>query len=661
MKNLISQGLRLDQKVSKGLREAYETVTRRLRDDKTRNTSGTRVAREWLKYAAMFVMLFSIGIGNAWGASEEVTISTIASANSWTNGNHYSGWTSSSGKFTFTASNTGQGLYYSSDNSWRGYKSKGSMVITAGSGITISSVTSSASASWSVASGGGSASFTPTATIKFTSITITYTEAASCGVPTSPTNGTKTATTQPVSWTAPSSAPANGYVVAVCATNTAPSASITINNGAAYWSGNYYLAHIAAGTKNYTFNTASGPYLTAGTTYYWWVRSKCGASDYSAWVAGSAFTIPNIAVSTDEIDGMDYEYGSGPSSPAKTFTVSGTGLTGNLTVALDGGSSSDFEISKTSATSGFGYTLSLTQSSGSVSTTTIYVRLKEDKSVDTYVDNITISGGTATAQEVVIGGEVTAACANQVTLTKGAQANGTYTLSSANGSYDNCDVNFVVTVSSISPSSGYACTGVTATGGNSTVTGPDGSGNYTVTYTKGNTISSTVTANFAAKVATPTFSPTAGTYTGAQNVTISCETADATIYYTTNGSNPTTSSSVYSTPISVTQGTTIKAFATKAGMPNSDVATAAYVIRYTVSWSVNGTSYSSPVVVTAGSTTSMPADPTPSGDCAGLVFRGWTTAAIVGTQNSEPDPLFTGTTPAITDNVTFYAVFAEEY
>ena len=32
----------------------------------TSKNNGARVAREWLKYAAMFVMLFTIGIGNVW-------------------------------------------------------------------------------------------------------------------------------------------------------------------------------------------------------------------------------------------------------------------------------------------------------------------------------------------------------------------------------------------------------------------------------------------------------------------------------------------------------------------------------------------------------------------------------------------------------------------
>ncbi len=77
--------------------------------------------------------------------------------------------------------------------------------------------------------------------------------------------------------------------------------------------------------------------------------------------------------------------------------------------------------------------------------------------------------------------------------------------------------------------------------------------------------------------ATPTFSPVAGSYEGAQNVTIS-STKGATIYYTTDGSTPSTSSSVYSDPIEVSADMTIKAYAVKANIDDSDVATAAYSI-----------------------------------------------------------------------------------
>ncbi len=78
-------------------------------------------------------------------------------------------------------------------------------------------------------------------------------------------------------------------------------------------------------------------------------------------------------------------------------------------------------------------------------------------------------------------------------------------------------------------------------------------------------------------VATPTFSPAAGTYNNNQSVTINCGTAGATIYYTTDGSTPTTSSSVYSSAITVSSdNTTIKALATKSGMTNSSVGSATY-------------------------------------------------------------------------------------
>ena len=81
------------------------------------------------------------------------------------------------------------------------------------------------------------------------------------------------------------------------------------------------------------------------------------------------------------------------------------------------------------------------------------------------------------------------------------------------------------------------------------------------------------------QVATPTFDPEEGTYTEAQTVTISCETEGATIYYTIDGTNPTTESTVYSEPFSVENTTTIKAFAVKENMTDSRVATATYTIK----------------------------------------------------------------------------------
>ena len=79
--------------------------------------------------------------------------------------------------------------------------------------------------------------------------------------------------------------------------------------------------------------------------------------------------------------------------------------------------------------------------------------------------------------------------------------------------------------------------------------------------------------------ATPTFNPATGTYTSVQTVTISDTTAASSIYYTTNGTAPTTASTLYSAPITVAVTQTVEAIAVLATDSISNVATAAYTIN----------------------------------------------------------------------------------
>lgn len=78
--------------------------------------------------------------------------------------------------------------------------------------------------------------------------------------------------------------------------------------------------------------------------------------------------------------------------------------------------------------------------------------------------------------------------------------------------------------------------------------------------------------------ANPTFLPVAGAVLSGTTVAISCATDGATIHYTTDGTDPTTSSPTYSSAITISSATTIKALAVKSGLSNSSVATAAYTI-----------------------------------------------------------------------------------
>jgi hypothetical protein len=78
---------------------------------------------------------------------------------------------------------------------------------------------------------------------------------------------------------------------------------------------------------------------------------------------------------------------------------------------------------------------------------------------------------------------------------------------------------------------------------------------------------------------TPAFSPAGGTYTGSQSVTISDSLSGANIYYTTDGTTPTKSSTLYTNAISITQSETLQAIAVATGYDNSGVASAAYTIQ----------------------------------------------------------------------------------
>jgi hypothetical protein len=102
-----------------------------------------------------------------------------------------------------------------------------------------------------------------------------------------------------------------------------------------------------------------------------------------------------------------------------------------------------------------------------------------------------------------------------------------------------------------------------------------------------------------AATAMPVFTPAAGTFTTAQTVTISDATAGATIYYTMDGSMPTTASSKYAAPIAVASTTTINAMAASSGATNSGIATAKYTI------SATARNYTVTVTASSGSLTHM--------------------------------------------------------
>ncbi len=77
---------------------------------------------------------------------------------------------------------------------------------------------------------------------------------------------------------------------------------------------------------------------------------------------------------------------------------------------------------------------------------------------------------------------------------------------------------------------------------------------------------------------TPTANIRGGTVTSGTTITLSTATVGATIYYTTDGSTPSNTSTPYTSPISVTSDMTIKAIAIKVGIPNSPIMSESYTL-----------------------------------------------------------------------------------
>ena len=110
---------------------------------------------------------------------------------------------------------------------------------------------------------------------------------------------------------------------------------------------------------------------------------------------------PLITLNPSTLTGFTYVYGSS-TSDEQTFTVSGSNLTANISIAA----TSHYEISKTS---GSGYTTPLTYTPAQVATAqTVYVRLKTGLAIGDYnSETITATSSGATNQTVTCSGSVT--------------------------------------------------------------------------------------------------------------------------------------------------------------------------------------------------------------------------------------------------------------
>lgn len=165
--------------------------------------------------------------------------------------------------------------------------------------------------------------------------------------------------------------------------------------------------------------------------------------------------------------------------------------------------------------------------------------------------------------------------------------------------------------------------------GGTTLT-PDANGVYTVSGVSG---AQTVTVDGLSvpNCAAPVFSVKAGNYGVTQNVTLTTTTNGATIYYTTDGTDPTSSSTAYTGAVEIAvvkeSAVTLKAITIKSGRGSSDVVSAKYSFYY--NWYFKDTSASTFYIEDAHSLWQLAnlvnkTDTETTGLSAGVTFNGRT-------------------------------------
>ena len=163
-----------------------------------------------------------------------------------------------------------------------------------------------------------------------------------------------------------------------------------------------------------------------------------------------------------------------------------------------------------------------------------------------------------------------------------------------------------------------------------------------IAYETGWTSSSVSSGVYTLSCAAPTFNPAAGTFNNATSVTISTTSSGASIRYTTNGTTPTSSvGTVYSSPVSLTATSTLKAIAYETGYTASAVTSGVYTLACAAPTF-------NPAAGTFNNATSVTISTTTSGASIRYTTNGTTPTSSVGTVYSSPVSISsTGTLEAI--------------
>jgi hypothetical protein len=308
-------------------------------------------------------------------------------------------------------------------------------------------------------------------------------------------------------------------------------------------------------------------------------------------VSGTGQLAPEVTLSSTTLTFASQNVGSVSASQAVTVTNNGTASLAIGKIAIGGADPGDFTESGTCGSTlavNASCTLSVGFAPKAAGSRTATLTLTDNNNdVSGATQSVALSG---TGVGVPVAGVAPASVAFGSVAVGSGSAPQTVTLTNSGTA--------ALAIGSIALSGGEAdnftetngCPASLAAGANCAITvvyKPAAAGAKTaslvVTDNNGLTAGSTQTAALSgtglALASKPTFSPAPGTYSKAQSVTLADTTSGAIIYYTTDGTTPTTASKKYTGAISVTATQTINAIATASGFAQSPVATGTYTIQ----------------------------------------------------------------------------------
>jgi chitobiase/beta-hexosaminidase-like protein len=324
------------------------------------------------------------------------------------------------------------------------------------------------------------------------------------------------------------------------------------------------------GTSNACDNASANPFNAATTGDFTlandaanWNNRASLSSPFNTDAAGVTFTTDRGAfqfVSSSQAAAPACTPGTGTYSSTQTVTCTNPNTGTTVMCYTTNGGTPATNGSGSACSNGTQYTTTISVSASETLNIVAGTSLLTDSTVTSYVYTISTQAATPTLTPG------TGTYNSNQTVTLSTSSTGTVIICWATGA-----------TTPVTNGSGTGCSTGTSAANNSTITVSTSETVNAVAGTSTTTDSAQASAVYTLVVATPIFTPAAGSYSSSQSVAITSTTGSTVLHYAVNAT-PTCSSTTYSTPVTVSVSETLEAIGCLSGYSNSSIASAAYII-----------------------------------------------------------------------------------